>query len=834
MMKWTRMTFVSGIGLLFLLVQTSPTLAIGPEITRDTRFVPGEVLMKVVPGKGQTMATAAQTMGKKHGALVARIHGNVALLSAAPDADVPGLVRKLSAEPGVQYAQPNYVYWIPEQNPRGRKLTEFQVTRKVGDTERKLSNRDLMAMRTRVGRKTLGTYPGDNGYDWGFVWTKNDIIWPDLAPSPVVCVVDTGVDATHPDLSGNVLAGWDFVNNDNNANDDNGHGTHVAGIIAAKINNTTVPAFEFARSGLSRSKILPVKVLSAQGWGTSYWVGRGIKYCADNPAVKVINMSLGGDTPDQYEYDMLAYATKDRFNILSPYQKIYQGKLVVVAAGNGEEADAANEYYGTNYPSYPAVWSDPDVTPPSGDPNEISDRVVAVGAMRAPSGSLWVDLDGDSTNNRESFDDCAAKFSNFGSWVQMVAPGEDIISTTPYNKPFYEGYFYAIKPGYDWLSGTSMAAPHVAAGAARAWSRYPTQGGVPTTADWIKNKLISSGDELNIQEQFPTWTDAYTGNAPFCWPSEMSASRSLNFARLMERVGLMGAVVDSTTGLPLMGSSVQVLQGAALKSTIALTSPEVGEWSAINLLPNTVYTVKVSKPGYTASYQNLGTVQTGSGGIYWSSNPIYAGIPPATPNTAVVATSMDWYDVDLFTWLPSTAQPLVTEPYYTELLNPGAIVGGELPIAANEYLGPGALFSFPWAVWTRDGGCLDDIMAETVTVAPRPGLPNALYYPSGPTFGDDYKFFVYNWEAAYPSASNCDYDGDLTNDSACMAPLTFRVWRGGVIKDQFTFDNSSNLLDPGHCGPDQFWYQPYTFSNTGVITRANTCGDETILPYATP
>lgn len=828
MTKWTRSAMVFGIGLLFLFIQTSPTLAIGPEITRDTRFVPGEVLMKVLPGKGQAMATVAQTVGKKVGARVARLHGNVALLSADPDADVPGLVRKLSAEPGVQYAQPNYIYWIPEENPRGKKLTEFQVTRKMGGTEKKLSNRDLLAMRTRVGRRTLGTYPGDAGYDWGFWWTWNDIIWPDLAPSPAVCVVDTGVDALHPDLSGNVLAGWNFLTNNNNTSDDNGHGTHVAGIIAAKINNTTVPAFEYSRSGLSRSKILPVKVLSAQGWGTSYWVGRGIKYCADNAAVKVINMSLGGYDADQYEYDMLKYATTDRYNSL--HQVIYKGKLVVVAAGNGDEFSFP---YGTNRPSYPAAWSDPAVGHLNGT-NEISDRVVAVGAMRSPNGPVWIDGDGNGVNEDEDTSDCAAEFSNFGSWIQMVAPGEDIISTTPYNKPFYAGYFYAAQPGYDFWSGTSMAAPHVAAGAARAWSVWPNEN-----ATQIKARLIDSGDSLNTAEQYPTWDGAYTGDAPFCWPSDMSASRSLNFAKLMQREGLMGAVVDSTTGLPLMGSTVQVYQGTLLKSTAALTSPWANEWAAINLKQDTIYTVKVSKPGYTSGYQTLGDVQTGSGGNYSTSSPIYAGIPPATPNTAVVATSLYEYDVDLFAWLPSNALPPSTDLYY--VYNPpaeGGIVGGELPFNPYpaEYLGPGALFGFPWAVWTREGGYEDDIMAETVTVAPRPGFPNALYFPSAPLASppvNDYQFFIYNWDALL-SGESCDYFGnDGADESACMPPLTFRVWRGGVIKDQFTFDNGSNEYDPGHCGVDEFWYQPFSISSTGVITRANVCGDDTILPYAT-
>ncbi len=808
MIKRRRTAIVSGICLAFLLVQTFPVLAAGLEVSRDTLFVPGEVLVKLRPAKGVMAATVAQTLGTGIGGVVASISGDVALLSVSPSADVPGLIRRLSVQPEVRYAQPNYIYWIPEKDPRGKEFTRTEVTRNVGDKQIKISTRDLLAMRTRVGKTVTATYPGDSMSDWGFLNTSNNLIWSDLAPSPVVCVVDTGVDAKHPDLSGNVLAGFDFVNNDSNPDDDYGHGTHVSGVIAAKINNTTVPASANVRAGMSRSKILPVKVLSAQGWGTSFWIGRGVRYCADNVAVKVINMSLGGSVDDPYEYDSLYYATNTK------------GKLIVTSAGN----DSTNAY------SYPAAWSDANVAPPAGAieaVNTVYNRILAVGAQTPYD--TWVDTSGDGVEDAdEIYANCAASFSNYGSWVEMVAPGEDIISTTPYNKPFYLNYYYGATGTSDWLSGTSMAAPYVAAGAARAWSVWPA-----LTATQIKERLMTTGDALTFVED-PNRNGGYkdggySGDMPFCWPSEMAAtSKSLNFASLMGREGMMGSLVDSTTGLPLMGSSVQLYQGAALRSTIAMTSPSTRFWDAINLPQNTSFTIKVTKAGYTTGAANLGIVTTGSGGYYWNDVPIMTGIPPSTKNTAVVVTSgicapvkvheeipsAGSYDVDLFAWLP--------------VATPG-IVGGVLPTSYVEDLGPGALFAAPWAVWTRDGGWTDYLMAETVTVAPRIGLPNALYYPG------EYNFFVYNWDAADSSEPNCNYDDSNPDlESACMEPLTFRVWRGGVIKDQFTIRNFEVDGPYGHCAANQFWFQPYKIDTMGNITRVQQCGDESILPYGTP
>ncbi len=130
----------------------------------------------------------------------------------------------------------------------------------------------------------------------------------------IVAVVDTGVDYTHEDLYGRVIRGYDYVNNDTDPMDDQGHGTHCAGIIGATLNNRVGIA------GVSQVNIMAVKALDSQGSGYYSWISSGIRYAVDNGA-KVISMSLGGPSDSQVMRDACDYAWNN-------------GVLVVAAAGN--------------------------------------------------------------------------------------------------------------------------------------------------------------------------------------------------------------------------------------------------------------------------------------------------------------------------------------------------------------------------------------------------------------------------------------------------------------------------------------------------------------------
>jgi type VII secretion-associated serine protease mycosin len=132
----------------------------------------------------------------------------------------------------------------------------------------------------------------------------------------IIAIVDTGVDLNHPDLNDKIVAGYDFVNNDDTAQDDHGHGTHVAGIAAAETDNATGVA------GVSwGAKIMPVKVLDASGSGSYSDVAEGVLYACDHGA-QIINLSLGGDYNSATLRSAVQTAHAD-------------GCLIVAAAGNG-------------------------------------------------------------------------------------------------------------------------------------------------------------------------------------------------------------------------------------------------------------------------------------------------------------------------------------------------------------------------------------------------------------------------------------------------------------------------------------------------------------------
>ena len=185
----------------------------------------------------------------------------------------------------------------------------------------------------------------------------------------VVAVIDTGVKAAHADLTGHVLAGRDYVAPGTSALDENGHGTHVAGIITAIANNSRGIA------GLApNTRILPVRVLGRDGIGDSANVAKAIVWAADHGA-KVINLSLSSTSSDSAGRAAVAYA-------------ISKNVVVVASAGN-----VACGLFGSPR-SYPAAY----------------DGVLGVGATTS-SGAV-------------------ASYSSCGSWVDVSAPGSSILSTT--------------------------------------------------------------------------------------------------------------------------------------------------------------------------------------------------------------------------------------------------------------------------------------------------------------------------------------------------------------------------------------------------------------------
>jgi subtilisin family serine protease len=177
--------------------------------------------------------------------------------------------------------------------------------------------RDRVVMRVTAGNLVQAT-PTDPlwSQQWGAVLTGAPTAWAVTkgSPSVVVAVLDTGVDSTQPDLEGALVPGYDFVNNDADPADDFGHGTGVAGIVAARADNG------LGVSGYCpRCSVMPVKVAGADGQATEANVASGITWAADHGA-RVINLSLGGSYGATVA-SAVDYATG-------------KGAIVVAAAGN--------------------------------------------------------------------------------------------------------------------------------------------------------------------------------------------------------------------------------------------------------------------------------------------------------------------------------------------------------------------------------------------------------------------------------------------------------------------------------------------------------------------
>jgi major intracellular serine protease len=206
-----------------------------------------------------------------------------------------------------------------------------------------------------------------------------------------IAILDTGCDLTHPDLRERIIGGRNFTRDDKGIKevfrDYNGHGTHVAGTMAATINQKGVVGVA------PEANLLIVKVLDRNGSGQYEWIINGIYYAIEQK-VDIISMSLGGpeDVPELHE----------------AIQKAVENNILVVcAAGNeGDGQDTTDEF------GYPGSYNE----------------VISVGAI----------------NLERQISD----FTNSNNEVDLVAPGENILSTY-------------LKGKYAKLSGTSMATPHV-------------------------------------------------------------------------------------------------------------------------------------------------------------------------------------------------------------------------------------------------------------------------------------------------------------------------------------------------------------------------------------
>ena len=245
-----------------------------------------------------------------------------------------------------------------------------------------------------------------------------------------IAILDTGIDLDHSDL--NVFHEKTFIPGTTNADDDHGHGTHLAGIAAAKDNS-------FGIVGIAPgARLWALKILESSGMGEISTLIKGLDYINQNPnQVDIAVLSLGCEC----ESGALDIAISN---------SIKAGITIVVAAGN--EGKNAGTFTPANNPD-----------------------VITVSAIADTDGKCG----GNGPSSPYGGDDMLASFSNFGDVVDISAPGVDIYSTFKSNS-------------YTKLTGTSMAAPHVAGAAALYISSHPE-----ASPKDVKNYLVNAGTTLS-------------------------------------------------------------------------------------------------------------------------------------------------------------------------------------------------------------------------------------------------------------------------------------------------------------------------------------------------
>ena len=331
-MSPARSLSAAGLAALFVLAPAfnSPVFA-----SSQSEFVPGELLVGFRTG-ARLSVPAGRVMGSHRGLSAVRVK-----VDAGKSLDAAAA--ELRRNPDVLYVEPNYI------------------------------------------RRTTAA-PNDPYFQfsqYGPQKIKADRAWDNWKPQAkvTIAIVDTGIEYAHNDLknvlvrdASNNVVGYNALTRTSNANDDHGHGTHVAGIAAAQINNALGTAGvagwnpSQADSG-SFVRLLPVKALDVNGSGTDSSISDGITWAADHGA-RVINLSLGGPSYSNTINSAVQYAWN-------------KGAVVVAAAGNDS---VSTTFY------------------PAGCPN-----VISVAATDAT--------------------DTLSYFSNHGSWVKTAAPGSAILST---------------------------------------------------------------------------------------------------------------------------------------------------------------------------------------------------------------------------------------------------------------------------------------------------------------------------------------------------------------------------------------------------------------------
>jgi thermitase len=407
---------------LVFLLSSGPLSGASPPVSIGAPFVEGEVLVGTKPGV--SLPAVARAIDAQVGRSVG--DGTIHVL-VLQQGSVEEAVQTLRTVRGVAFAEPNWLRQL-HQGPNDDGYWLKWDLDNTGDTGL-CDGSDCPTV--------------DADMDWQEAY---DLLGAGFAGPATVAVIDTGIDAGHPDLNDKIVSGYDYLDGDTDPADSYGHGTHVAGIALAETNNGAASS-DTDTAGVSYSpniQVMPLRVCDANGCPTSAIVD-AIYHAADNGA-NVINLSLGGRFGSAAEEQAINYAWS---------------KGLIIAASSGND--------GAGRVSYPAAFV----------------NAIAVG----------------STN----WHDQVAGYSNKGGDLDVVAPGGEmssyhdpggIYSTMPtYDVYLTTSYGYATD--YDQLQGTSMAAPQVSGLAGLLFAvGVADANGNGRTNDEIRAIIENTADDL--------------------------------------------------------------------------------------------------------------------------------------------------------------------------------------------------------------------------------------------------------------------------------------------------------------------------------------------------